>query len=145
MVRVLVQELHVGDIGSQIVLEFRELDPTDPTGKTTRAVNLQVLSIASLKVFFELPKARGKFQKDATLLTTGVDGKIQYTTVAGDLSASGVWNAQGKLTETNGHVHRSEVVVFTVAPNIEAGLPISVDPSPAVIAVNVPPVTISIV
>ena len=36
--------------------------------------------------------------KTATLVTTGVDGKIHYVTLAGDIDRKGIWSYRGIVT-----------------------------------------------
>jgi hypothetical protein len=55
--------------------------------------------------------------KDAEFVTTGADGKIQYTTVAGDLSGSGRFYVQARVAYGTVDV-RTEVSQFDVMENL---------------------------
>jgi hypothetical protein len=56
--------------------------------------------------------------KDAEFVTDGSDGKIDYTTVAGDLDQDGTWEIQAYI-EMGGGKWSSEIATFTVLPRIE--------------------------
>ena len=47
--------------------------------------------------------------KVATFTTNGTDGKIQYTTVSGDLNQKGNWTMQGHVILTSGEWHTTKV------------------------------------
>lgn len=53
-----------------------------------------------------------------TFHTDGTDGLVDYHTVAGDLTVSGEWLVQAKIT-TNSHVLFSRKKEFTVLSNIK--------------------------
>jgi hypothetical protein len=55
--------------------------------------------------------------KTATFVTNGTDGKIKYTTIAGDLDRPGTWKVQAIVTLPTGNWH-SKVREFTVNKNI---------------------------
>jgi hypothetical protein len=55
--------------------------------------------------------------KDAAFITDGKDGKLRYTTLAGDLDQKGVWRLQIHLTFPTGQWH-SNIQKFTVHENI---------------------------
>lgn len=104
------ETIQVGDEGT--VFEF---PITDEGG---------VLSLANavvLQVKFRKPKA-GLLEaetviKTAILVTNGTDGKIKYTTIAGDIDRAGRWSVQAyiELPDWKGH---SEVKIFQVKDNL---------------------------
>ena len=53
----------------------------------------------------------------ATLVNTGTDGKMQYTSIAGDIDQGGVWNVQGLVTIGTA-TWRTAVHVFDVLENL---------------------------
>ena len=55
--------------------------------------------------------------KTAVLTNTGVDGKMQYTTVADDLDIEGKWKIQGKVVLPTG-TWRSDISSFKVYANL---------------------------
>lgn len=54
--------------------------------------------------------------KTADFVTDGVDGKITYTTVEGDLDVAGVWQAQGNIAL--GGRFRTSIGRFAVRENL---------------------------
>ncbi len=76
--------IHNGDVGTIFRLTI-----TDKEG-----VAIDV-STATVKKFYFLKPGGTKINKDAEFNTTGVDGKLKYTTVAGDIDAAGTWQIQG--------------------------------------------------
>ena len=81
-------EIHVGDIGTELVVEV-----TDEDGA---AVN--IAAATSKLIYLTRPLAAGGVEtltKTAALDTDGTDGLMKYVTVAGDLSIKGNWKIQG--------------------------------------------------
>jgi len=70
-----------------------------------------------LTIYFRKPDA-SILEKTATFTTDGTDGKMQYTTVAGDLDQSGLWGIQGKYT-IGGSTWRTDWGDFPVDEIIE--------------------------
>lgn len=99
-------EIHVGDIGT--VFEVTIMD-----GAT--AVNIS--GATTKELIFQLPDKTTKLTKTAVFKTDGVDGKLKYTTVAGDLSVAGSWQLQAYIVLTTGG-WRSDIGPFTVFSNL---------------------------
>lgn len=59
------------------------------------AVNIR--NAGNLKLKFQLPSEE-TVSKTATLYTNGLDGSLKYTTLAFDLSQTGVWRVQAQFT-----------------------------------------------
>ena len=53
--------------------------------------------------------------KTAVLVNTGTDGKMKYTTIAGDLDESGVLQLQARVA-VGGADWKTDIVQFTVQP-----------------------------
>lgn len=77
--------IHVGDVGTVITLTIYEDDGTTV---------VDVSSATTKTIYFKKPDGT-KLAATAGFTTTGTDGKIAYTTVAGDVSVAGVWEVQG--------------------------------------------------
>ncbi len=98
-------EIHLNDIGT--VFEVTVQDDgviVDISGATTK------------EIIFK--KSRGEVvTKSAAFTTDGVDGKMRYVAVAGDLDERGQWELQAHVVLVAGD-WRSDVDVFTVFPNL---------------------------
>lgn len=76
--------IHNGDVGTIIRLTITENDDTT-------AVDV---SGASVKTFYFLKPDGTKINKTAVFNTDGTDGKLKYTTLAGDIDTVGRWQVQ---------------------------------------------------
>lgn len=98
-------EIHVEDIGTIIELTVKEgAAIVDTSTTTTKQIVLMKPDGSTLT-------------KTAAFVTDGTDGKIKYTTIAGDLSVAGDWQVQGLLTYGTGTWHTS-TESFQVHPNL---------------------------
>lgn len=99
-------DCHVGDIGTQFILEIRdELDAI---------VDLSTAS--SLQMVFK-NQTDAKVTKTATLYTDGKDGKIKYVTINGDLNRPGQWQIQAQVVIADA-TWSSDIGSFRVAANL---------------------------
>lgn len=102
----MADHIQVGNIGTVIRLTVKE-----------DGVAVDVSSASSTKQII-LGKPDGtSLTKNASFTTDGSDGKVEYTTIDGDLSLPGWWTAQAYVVMT-GFTGHSEVVKFFVHPNI---------------------------
>ena len=76
------------------------------------------ISAASVKDIILLSPAGKKTTKTASLTGSGTDGKMQYITIAGDLSLPGTWRRQAKVALLSGTFF-TDVATFEVAGNIK--------------------------
>ena len=98
---------HVGDIGTTFILAVKRTD-----GVTIKPLEE---SIAKQIIF---TKSDGtKVTKSATFVTNGMDGQIQYVTVAADLDQEGDWSYQGFVSLPAGSWH-TDIVNFHVDKNL---------------------------
>lgn len=98
-------EVHLGDVGTTFILIVKDNgSPVDISGAT------------SLEIYLR-PVGGNYLQKPAVLTTDGYDGKMQYVTVAGDLSVTGLWEIQGHLT-FGSNTWKTAVKQFQVYSNI---------------------------
>lgn len=98
-------EIHVGDIGTIFILTIKD-------GASTIDV-----SAASTKTIKFLKPDGTAVSKTAAFTTTGADGKIQYTTIANDLTPAGAWKIQGYVVLSAGSWH-TDMTEFVVHPNV---------------------------
>jgi hypothetical protein len=100
-------EIHVNDIGTVFEVTILKDD-----------VALDISGFTDYDIKFKPPLGGDLMTVDAVYVTDGTDGKLQYTTVDGDLSVKGVWKVQGFVTSPVGSWH-SEIEEFTVYKNLE--------------------------
>ncbi len=101
-----VEEIHVGDVGTIFEVTLKDGDDAvDISAATTK------------QLIFRTPDGKTVVEHDAEFVTTGVDGKIKYTTVADDLSVEGVWKIQAYIVLADG-AWRSSVEEFQVYANL---------------------------
>jgi len=98
-------EIHVGDIGTVLRVTVKDGDDAvDVSTATTKTIIL------------EDPSGNNS-DKAATFTTDGTDGKIQYTTVSGDLDERGNWSIQAKVVMPSGTWY-SDIYTFEVHGNL---------------------------
>lgn len=101
-----MSEVHVGDIGTKLMITFlKDGEPVD-------------ISLCTLKeILIEKPDAT-ILTKTAIFETDGTDGKIFWlTTISTDFDLPGQWKVQGKIS-IGGGTWRTQVGVFRVYDNI---------------------------
>ena len=96
------QNVHNGDVGTIFRLTVLE-----------DGVVVDISSQTSLTIFLGAPS--GTKTKVATLTTDGTDGKLQYTSIAGDIDEAGRWSYQGKIVIASGTFY-TVAVEFIVEP-----------------------------
>jgi len=99
--------IHVGDVGTIIRLTITEDD-----GSTAIDV-----STATTKKFYFQKRDGTKLAVDAEFNTTGADGKLKYTTVAGNIDVVGVWQVQAYV-EIGAAKYYSTKARFAVMSNL---------------------------
>jgi hypothetical protein len=101
-----VEEVHIGDVGTAIILEILE-----------DGAPLEIPADAVKKIWVRKPGGLAA-EWDATLVTDGTDGKIQYITEADDLDTVGAWRVQGHV-EFGGGKWSSSIGTFQVFANLQ--------------------------
>lgn len=99
----MTQESAVGVIIQYTVLDYNA-NPLDISSATVKSL------------VFKKPDGT-VVTKTATFVTNGTDGKLKYTSIAGDLAPYGTFSVQAMLTMT-GFDGRSEVETFDVERNL---------------------------
>jgi hypothetical protein len=84
--------VHNGDVGTVFRLTIVD----------TAGTAIDVSTATTKYIYFEDP-AGTKVQKTAAFYTDGKDGKIQYTTVSGDIDLVGTWRIQGYVETSLGN------------------------------------------
>jgi len=83
--------VHNGDVGTIFRL----------TIKDTAGTAIDVSTATVKYIYFQDPSGN-KSQETAAFYTDGTDGKIQYTTTAGDIDLVGTWMVQGYVETSLG-------------------------------------------
>jgi len=78
------EEIHVNDVGTQFVVTIVDCDD----------VAVDISAFTPLQITFAKPDGTTVVQT-ASFYTDGTDGKIYYTTIAGDIDTAGTWQLQG--------------------------------------------------
>jgi hypothetical protein len=98
-----VQENTVG-----VVIEYTVLDD--------EGVALDISGATTKKLYFKKPNGV-VISKDAEYVSDGSDGKLQFSTTAGDLSPYGKWSCQAYLVKS-GLDGRTAKAEFSVLKNL---------------------------
>jgi hypothetical protein len=98
-------EIHVGDIGTDLEITVTE-----------NSVALDISTAAVRQIILRKPSG-ASLTKTATFSTDGVDGKIYYSTISGDIDIPGIWGAQAyiELPDWKGY---TETSTFPVEANL---------------------------
>ena len=81
---------------------------------------VDVSSQSSMSFFFKKPD-KSLLTKTPSFTTDGTDGKIEYTTLTGDLDAPGDWFLQAEVVIPASGTFRTSLIAFTVFPKLVAG------------------------
>ena len=100
-----MDEIHKGDVGTIL-----RVTVTDDGA----AVDI---SAATTKQLLLKSPAGAVLTKTAVFTNTGTDGKLQYTTIAGDLSSTGDWQIQASCVFSASQF-LSSIGTFTVCENV---------------------------
>lgn len=79
---------------------------------------VDVSTVSTKQIILQKPDGSAALTKTASFTNTGTDGKIQYTTISGDLNVTGIWNIQGAIVFSGGFSGRSDVQQFEVKGNL---------------------------
>ncbi len=79
-------EIHVGDVGTVLTLVV-----------TDNGTAVDISTASSKLIYLLPPDTATALQKTGVFTSTGSDGSMYYTTIAGDLSKPGVWQVQAHV------------------------------------------------
>ena len=99
------ENIHVNDVGTifRLTLLDTASEPLDVSGATV--------------TFIFLSPGGRRFEKTASYVTDGTDGKVQYVSTSGDIDEVGRWQYQAKVTVGSNH-WASEIIIFKVKKNL---------------------------
>ena len=83
--------VHNGDVGTVFRLTIVD----------TAGTAIDVSTATTKYIYFQDPSGV-RMQKTAAFTTDGTDGKIQYTSVPGDIDSVGIWQIQGYVETSLG-------------------------------------------
>jgi hypothetical protein len=101
----MASEIHLNDIGTRFLATIKD--------------NGTVVSVSGapyINFIFKKPDD-SSFNRTANIYTNGLDGKIYYDTVAGDLDQAGLYKLQGKVVLVNGTFY-TDIYTFQVYNNL---------------------------
>ena len=100
-------DVHVDDYGTVFIVQFVDQSGAivDVSGATTK------------QIWFESPRGTVALQT-AAFTTSGTDGKIQYTSVAGDINVPGMWRLQGYAVLSGTQAWHTDWLEFAVVRNL---------------------------
>lgn len=99
------EEIRVGDIGTSIIVTIKD---------DGSAVDVS----SATPITFTFCKPNGtNVTKTGVLNTTGVDGKVKYVTVDGDIDLAGTWKYQVTVT-ISGSVWTTDIGTLIVNRNL---------------------------
>ena len=101
----MASEIHLNDVGTRFLATIKD-----------NGVVVNVSGAPYLNFTFKKPDDSLSV-KTATLYTNGIDGKIYYDTITGDLNQAGLYKLQGKVTLVNGTFY-TDIYTFQVYNNL---------------------------
>lgn len=106
-----LEEAHVNDIGT--IFRVTVNDTTSTGGSTVADIS----DATTITFTFKRPDGT-TFSRSGSFTSDGSDGKVQYTTVDGDLDGAGTWSLQVLIVTSGGLTHNTSVATFRVFENI---------------------------
>ena len=106
-----LEEAHVNDIGT--IFRVTVYDTTSTGGSVVAYIS----SATTITFTFKRPDGT-TFTKSGAFTSDGTDGKVQYTTIDGDLNGAGTWSLQVLIVISGGLTHNTNVATFRVFENI---------------------------
>jgi hypothetical protein len=99
------EEIHVNDIGNTFTITLKD---------GTAVVDISTATTKS--IIFGKPDGT-TLTKTAGFVTDGSDGKINYSSVSGDLNIPGIWSIQAHVVLSSGN-WKTDIAHFDVHDNI---------------------------
>lgn len=98
-------EIHVNDIGTRFLATIQD-----------NGTVVDISSASQIQMIFRRPNDE-VFYRVGSLLTSGIDGKVYYDTVSGDLSNVGMHKLQAKVYLPSG-TYYTDIYSFQVNCNL---------------------------
>ena len=100
-----VADVHVSDTGTTFTVTITEC-----------GVALDISAATEMLLYFRAPSG-GTYERAASFVTGGSDGRIKYVTDATLINEPGTWQLQARITTPAGVLY-SEIETFVVASNL---------------------------
>ncbi len=101
----MASEIHVNDVGTKFLVTIKD-----------DGVAVDVSSASSITMKFKKPDDE-VISRTGTLDSTGTDGKVYYTTIAGDLDEAGLYKLQAVVNLSSG-TYYTDIYSFKVHCNL---------------------------
>ena len=101
----MASQVHQNDVGTKLLVTVTDNDSA-----------VDISSATSLSILLKQPDG-DVLEKTATINTDGLDGKMYYLTVLGDLDKAGTYKIQGKVVISSGTFFTS-ISTFKVHCNL---------------------------
>ncbi len=89
----MTDSIHINDIGTDLQITVQE-----------GASVVDISAASTLQILLTAPSGAVK-TKTATLINTGTDGQMHYTTQSGDIDETGIWSYRGRVTYSASQVY----------------------------------------
>jgi hypothetical protein len=101
----MASEIHVDDVGTRFLATIKD------SGEI-----VSISGASALSMIFKKPSDMVIY-RSGTLYTNGLDGKVYYDTVAGDLDEPGLYKLQGRIALPSG-TYYTDIYTFQVSCNL---------------------------
>tara|TARA_B100001094_G_scaffold220255_1_gene214297 strand:+ start:1128 stop:1433 length:306 start_codon:yes stop_codon:yes gene_type:complete len=101
----MASEVHVNDVGTKFLATIKD-----------DGVAVDISTATSITMIFKKPDDE-LMQKAGTLDSDGTDGKVYYSTLAGDLDEAGLYKLQAKVILSTG-TYYTDIYSFKVHCNL---------------------------
>jgi|TARA_B100001564_G_C20560376_1_gene633460 uncharacterized protein YbcV (DUF1398 family) len=101
----MASQIHVNDVGTKFLATIKD-----------DGVVVDISSAISITMMFKKPDDE-VVEKSGTLDSSGTDGKVYYTTIAGDLDEAGLYKLQAKVVLSTG-TYYTDIYSFKVHCNL---------------------------
>jgi hypothetical protein len=101
----MASEIHINDVGTRFLVTIQE-----------DGVPVNISTASQIQMIFCRP-SNDTFYRNGTLLNSGIDGKVYYDTVAGDLVDAGMHKIQAKVYLPSGTYH-TNIYSFQIHCNL---------------------------
>ncbi len=98
-------EIHINDVGTRFLATIQD-----------NGTVVDISSASQIQMIFRRPSDE-VFYRTGSLLTSGIDGKVYYDTVSGDLSNVGMHKLQAKVYLPSG-TYYTDIYSFQVNCNL---------------------------
>lgn len=99
-------EIHEDDVGTKLLVAVTDCGTV-----------VDISTASTVAIYIKKPDGT-ILSRSGTLDTDGTDGKMYYTTQAGDIDVAGLYKIQGKVTFPSGASYHTSTATFRVECNL---------------------------